>query len=110
MQKDESKTILWVDDEIDLLSAHIIFLKERGYKLIEASNGDDALASVTRGGVDLVLLDEMMPGRDGLATLVGIKEINPLLPVVMITKSEEEHLMNEAIGAQIDDYLTKPVN
>jgi DNA-binding response OmpR family regulator len=110
MQKDDTKTILWVDDEIDLLSAHIIFLKERGYKLVEASNGDDAIEAVTKGGIDLVLLDEMMPGRDGLSTLMGIKEANPLLPVIMVTKSEEEHLMNEAIGKQIDDYLTKPVN
>ena len=110
MQKDDTKTILWVDDEIDLLSAHIIFLKERGYKLVEVSNGDDAIEAVSKGGIDLVLLDEMMPGRDGLSTLVGIKEANPLLPVVMVTKSEEEHLMNEAIGKQIDDYLTKPVN
>jgi DNA-binding response OmpR family regulator len=108
--KEEPKTILWVDDEIDLLSAHIIFLKERGYNILTASNGDDAIDLVSGGGIDLVLLDEMMPGRDGLSTLVGIKDANPLLPVVMITKSEEEHLMNEAIGQKIDDYLTKPVN
>jgi DNA-binding response OmpR family regulator len=110
MQRDESKTILWVDDEIDLLSAHIIFLKDRGYNLIEASNGDDALEIVSKGGIDLVLIDEMMPGRDGLSTLEGIKDINAHLPVIMVTKSEEEHLMNEAIGKKIDDYLTKPVN
>lgn len=110
MQKEELKTILWVDDEIDLLSAHIIFLGERGYKVLEAANGDDAIEIVKKGGVDLVLLDEMMPGRDGLSTLEGIKEHNPNLPVIMVTKSEEEHLMNEAIGKKIDDYLTKPVN
>ena len=110
MQKDDAKTILWVDDEIDLLAAHIIFLKDKGYNLLEASNGDDALEIVSRGGVDLVMIDEMMPGRDGLATLEGIKDINPHLPVIMVTKSEEEHLMNEAIGKKIDDYLTKPVN
>ena len=110
MQKEDAKTILWVDDEIDLLSAHIIFLKDKGYNLLEASNGDDALEIVSKGGVDLVLIDEMMPGRDGLATLEGIKDINPHLPVIMVTKSEEEHLMNEAIGKKIDDYLTKPVN
>lgn len=109
-QKEDSKTILWVDDEIDLLSAHMIFLKERGYKVVQASNGDDAIDLVAKGGIDLVLLDEMMPGRDGLSTLVGIKDVDPLLPVVMVTKSEEEHLMNEAIGQKIDDYLTKPVN
>lgn len=110
MPKDDAKTILWVDDEIDLLSAHIIFLKEKGYDVKQASNGDDAIEIVSKGGVDLVLLDEMMPGRDGLSTLEGIKDANPLLPVIMVTKSEEEHLMNEAIGKKIDDYLTKPVN
>jgi len=110
MQKEDSKTILWVDDEIDLLAAHIIFLKDKGYNMLEASNGDDAIELVTKGGIDLVLLDEMMPGKDGLSTLMEIKDINPLMPVIMITKSEEEHLMNEAIGKKIDDYLTKPVN
>lgn len=110
MQKEEQKTILWVDDEIDLLKAHIIFLSERGYRMVEASNGDDAVELVRKGGIDLVLLDEMMPGRDGLSTLVEIKDINPNLPVIMVTKSEEEHLMDEAIGKKIDDYLTKPVN
>jgi len=110
MQKDEKKTILWVDDEIDLLKAHIIYLNERGYRMVEASNGDDAVELVRKGGIDLVLLDEMMPGRDGLSTLVGIKDINPNLPVIMVTKSEEEHLMEEAIGKKIDDYLTKPLD
>jgi CheY-like chemotaxis protein len=110
MQKEDSKTVLWVDDEIDLLAAHIIFLKDKGYNILEASNGDDAVALVTKGDIDLVLLDEMMPGKDGLSTLMEIKDINPLMPVIMITKSEEEHLMNEAIGKKIDDYLTKPVN
>jgi DNA-binding response OmpR family regulator len=110
MPKEEEKTILWVDDEIDLLKAHIIFLQERGYRVLEASNGDDAVDLVEKGGIDLVLLDEMMPGRDGLSTLVGIKDVNPNLPVIMVTKSEEEHLMEEAIGRKIDDYLTKPVN
>lgn len=110
MRKEERKTILWVDDEIDLLKAHIIYLNERGYRMVEASNGDDAVELVRKGGVDLVLLDEMMPGRDGLSTLVEIKDINPSLPVIMVTKSEEEHLMDEAIGKKIDDYLTKPVN
>lgn len=110
MQKEEQKTILWVDDEIDLLKAHIIYLSERGYRMVEASNGDDAIELVKRGGIDLVLLDEMMPGRDGLSTLVEIKDTNPNLPVIMITKSEEERLMEDAIGKKIDDYLTKPVN
>jgi len=110
MQKDDAKTILWVDDEIDLLSAHSIFLRERGYNVIEAANGDDAIEIVRKNAVDLVLLDEMMPGRDGLSTLEAIKDINANLPVIMVTKSEEEHLMDEAIGKKIDDYLTKPVN
>ena len=110
MQNESEKTILWVDDEIDLLSAHVIYLRERGYKVLEATNGDDAVEMVKNEIIDLVLLDEMMPGRDGLSTLEGIKDINPLLPVIMVTKSEEEHLMDEAIGKKIDDYLTKPVN
>ncbi len=110
MQKENLKTILWVDDEIDLLSAHVIFLKDKGYNVLQASNGDDAIEIVSKRGVDLVLLDEMMPGRDGLSTLEGIKDIDPQLPVIMVTKSEEEHLMDEAIGKKIDDYLTKPVN
>lgn len=110
MKKESTKTILWVDDEIDLLAAHMIFLRERGYKVLESTNGDDAIELVREGGVDLVLLDEMMPGRDGLSTLEGIKDISPHLPVVMVTKSEEERLMDEAIGKKIDDYLTKPVN
>jgi len=108
--KDQRKTILWVDDEIDLLKAHLLFLKDKGYNVLEANNGDDAVQLVSDGGIDLVLLDEMMPGRDGLSTLEGIKDLNPMLPVIMVTKSEEEHLMDEAIGKKIDDYLTKPVN
>lgn len=110
MQNENEKTILWVDDEIDLLSAHLIYLRERGYNVLESTNGDDAIEIVRNGGVDLVLLDEMMPGRDGLSTLEGIKDVEPLLPVIMVTKSEEEHLMDEAIGKKINDYLTKPVN
>ncbi|MCP4580346.1 MAG: bifunctional response regulator/alkaline phosphatase family protein [candidate division Zixibacteria bacterium] len=104
------KAILWVDDEIDLLKAHIIFLEERGYKVDIAANGDDAIEQVNNNHFDLVLLDEMMPGRDGLSTLVELKDIKPNLPVVMVTKSEEERLMEQAIGQKIDDYLTKPVN
>ena len=110
MSKEQTQTILWVDDEIDLLRAHLIFLQEKGYGVKEANNGDDAIELVKEGGIDLVLLDEMMPGRDGLSTLEGIKNISPSLPVIMVTKSEEEHLMDEAIGKKIDDYLTKPVN
>jgi CheY-like chemotaxis protein len=108
--KDESRRILWVDDEIDQLQAHIIFLKEKGYDVVPASSGDDAIAAVSREDFDLVLLDEMMPGKDGLSTLEEIKDIKPSLPVVMVTKSEEEDLMDQAIGRRISDYLTKPVN
>lgn len=102
--------ILWVDDEIDLLQAHIAFLEEKGISVTPCSSGDDAIELVGRQDFDLVLLDEMMPGKDGLATLDAIKDIRPHLPVVMVTKSEEETLMEEAIGQKIDDYLTKPVN
>jgi CheY-like chemotaxis protein len=108
--KEEIKNILWVDDEIDQLKSHIIFLEGRGYKVTEASNGDDAVTLVGKRSFDLVLLDEMMPGKDGLTTLEEIKEKSPHLPVIMVTKSEEENLMEQAIGQKIDDYLTKPVN
>ncbi|NQS97968.1 MAG: response regulator [candidate division Zixibacteria bacterium] len=106
----ETKKILWVDDEIDLLKSHIMFLGSKGYDVIPAANGDDAIELVRQENFDVVLLDEMMPGRDGLSTLVAMKEIRPDLPVIMITKNEEETLMEEAIGSKIDDYLTKPVN
>ncbi len=104
------KKILWVDDEIDSLKPHILFLKQKGFDVEEAISGEDALLKVRDDGFDLVLLDEMMPGKDGLTTLEEIKEIKPHLPVVMVTKSEEESLMEEAIGQKIADYLTKPVN
>jgi CheY-like chemotaxis protein len=108
--KEEIKSILWVDDEIDKLKSHIIFLEERGYKVTPVSNGNDAVSLIGKKNFDLVLLDEMMPGKDGLTTLEEIKEKNPHLPVIMVTKSEEENLMDQAIGQKIDDYLTKPVN
>ncbi len=104
------RQILWVDDEIDLLKSHIIFLAERGYEVTPVTNGEDAVALVSERGFDLVLLDEMMAGQDGLETLDEIKSVQPTLPVVMVTKSEEEELMNEAIGKRIDDYIVKPVN
>ncbi|MEP0860488.1 MAG: bifunctional response regulator/alkaline phosphatase family protein [Ignavibacterium sp.] len=106
----DKKKILWVDDEIDLLRSHIIFLSEKGYEVDTATNGEDALSMVREKVYDLIFLDEMMAGMGGLETLSKIKEINSALPVVMITKSEEESLMNEAIGGKISDYLTKPVN
>ena len=104
------RQILWVDDEIDLLKSHIIFLAERGYEVTPATNGEDAITLVSQQNFDLVLLDEMMAGMDGLSALAEIKSLYPNLPVVMVTKSEEEELMNEAISKRIDDYLVKPVN
>ena len=106
----EKINILWADDEIDLLKPHIMFLEERGYKLVTANNGATALDLVTEQHFDLVFLDENMPGITGLETLVKIKNKQPNLQVIMITKSEEESIMEEAIGSKISDYLIKPVN
>ena len=102
--------LLWVDDEIELLKAHIIFLEKKGYEVITVSNGADAIEQCQTQTFDLVLLDEQMPGLSGLETLQRIKDIQPATPVVMVTKSEEEDIMNQAIGAKIADYLIKPVN
>lgn len=102
-------TILWVDDEIELLKPQILFLRQKGYQVIEASNGVDAIEKCREAALDIVFLDEQMPGMSGLETLTDIKNIQPSIPVVMITKSEEEHLMEDAIGSQISDYLIKPV-
>ncbi len=102
--------ILWADDEIDLLKPHIIFLEEKGYEVTIAKSGDEALDKVYADSFDIVFLDENMPGMSGLETLTDIKSKQPGLPVVMITKSEEESIMNEAIGSNISDYLIKPVN
>jgi CheY-like chemotaxis protein len=102
--------ILWVDDEIELLRPHILFLEEKGYAMTPVTNASDALELVRKDQFDLVLLDEQMPGMDGLSALQEIKAISPFLPVVMVTKSEEESVMEDAIGGRIDDYLTKPVN
>jgi CheY-like chemotaxis protein len=106
----DKKNLLWVDDEIDLLRSHIIFLSEKGYEVDTAMNGADAISAVKEKTYDLIFLDEMMAGMGGLETLAQIKEMNPNIPVVMITKSEEETLMDDAIGGKISDYLTKPVN
>ncbi|MGM9778398.1 MAG: PglZ domain-containing protein [Prevotella sp.] len=103
-------TLLWVDDEIEHLRAHIIFLEKKGYEVVTVSNGDDAIDLCRQRSFDLVLLDEMMPGLSGLETLQAIKAIAPSMPVVMVTKSEEENIMNQAIGSKISDYLIKPVN
>ncbi len=102
--------LLWVDDEIELLHAHIIFLEKKGYEVVTVSNGTDAIDYCRQRKFDLILLDEMMPGISGLETLQRIKQISPSTPVVMVTKSEEENIMNQAIGSKIADYLIKPVN
>lgn len=102
--------LLWADDEIELLNGHIIFLKSKGYDVISVTNGQDAIEACKEEVFDLVLLDENMPGLSGLETLSKIKEITPATPVVMVTKSEEEDIMEEAIGSKIADYLIKPVN
>lgn len=102
--------ILWADDEIDLLRPHILFLENKGYQVTTAKSGDEALDFVEDNHYDVVFLDENMPGVSGLDALVSIKKIRKSLPIVMITKSEEEHIMEEAIGGEISDYLIKPVN
>lgn len=102
--------VMWVDDEIDILEAHKIFLEMKGYKVITFSNGYDAVDYLVENPTDIVLLDESMPGMSGLETLSRVKEIHPHLPIVLVTKNETETLMEEAIGAQIADYLIKPVN
>ena len=102
--------LLWADDEMELLRAHLLFLEKKGYEVVTVTNGTDAIEECQKGSFDLVLLDEMMPGLSGLETLERIKEITPQTPVVMVTKSEEEDIMNQAIGQQIADYLIKPVN
>lgn len=102
--------ILWVDDEIDLLKPHIIFLEGKGYNVDTINNGGEAIDLVSEKHYDLVILDENMPGLNGLETLEQIKAIHASLPVVMITKSEEESIMDNAIGSKISDYLIKPVN
>ena len=102
--------LLWVDDEIEQLRAHIMFLEKKGYEIVTVSNGTDAIDQCRQRNFDLVLLDEQMPGISGLETLRKLKEINPSIIVVMVTKSEEENIMEQAIGQKIADYLIKPVN
>lgn len=102
--------ILWIDDEIDSLKSQILFLKNKGYEVTPLTNGYDALELLKEKAIDVVLLDESMPGMTGLETLAKIKEVLPQMPVVMVTKNEAEYIMEEAIGAQITDYLIKPVN
>ncbi len=102
--------ILWADDEIDLLKPHILFLEQKGYDIDTVNSGLDAVEKVETSNYDVIFLDEMMPGMTGLEALQQIKVLKPQIPVVMITKSEEEHIMDDAIGAKIADYLIKPIN
>ncbi|MDP4266281.1 MAG: bifunctional response regulator/alkaline phosphatase family protein [Bacteroidota bacterium] len=106
----QKTTILWVDDEIDLLKSHVLFLNEKGFEVITAVSGNDALELIGKYNFDIVFLDENMPGMSGLEVLNVIKNTHPNIPVVMITKSEEETIMEDAIGNKIADYLIKPVN
>ncbi|UXE67517.1 MAG: PglZ domain-containing protein [Chryseotalea sp. WA131a] len=103
-------TILWADDEIDLLKPHILFLQQRGYDITPVNNGSDAVELAEGRAFDIVFLDEHMPGMSGLEALTQIKSNKPNLPIVMITKNEEERIMEDAIGGKIDDYLIKPIN
>ncbi len=105
-----SVQILWVDDQIDLLKSHIMFLEQKNYKVTRCTNGADAIDMIGKYNFDIVFLDENMPGLSGLDTLSEIKQVRANLPVIMITKSEEEYIMEEAIGSKISDYLIKPVN
>src|SRR5437762_14265973 len=110
MKEEPKRRVLWADDEIDLLTPHIRFLEQKGFAVAPVANGEDALDELGRGRFDVVLLDENMPGMGGLATLDQIKARDLQVPVILVTKSEEESLMNEAIGRHITDYLIKPVN
>ena len=102
--------ILWVDDEIDLLKPHILFLQKKNYEVQTCKSGTEALELIEEENFDIIFLDENMPGLTGLETLAEIKERRETVPVVMITKSEEEYIMEEAICSKIADYLIKPVN
>ncbi len=102
--------ILWVDDEIELLKPHVMFLAAKGYEVDTCNNGYDAVDMATATAYDLIILDEMMPGMTGLETLPLIKNVRPATPVIMVTKSEEENIMDKAIGSKIADYIIKPVN
>ena len=102
--------ILWVDDNIDELRSHVMYLGEKGYEVEGVTNGLDALEVLRQKDFDAILLDEMMPGMGGLETLEALRKINAHIPVIMITKSEAEDLMTRAIGKRIDDYLVKPVS
>ena len=102
--------ILWVDDEIDHLKPHILFLEDKGFSISTATNGADAVIMVKENNFQLILMDQFMPGQDGIQTIEEFNEIRPNLPVIMITKSEEEWLMDEAISQKISQFLIKPVS
>lgn len=102
--------ILWVDDEIDLLKSHVLFLQNKGYEIDTCNNGADAIEMARTTPYNLIILDEMMPGMTGLETLPMLKDIRPTTPIIMVTKSEEESIMDKAIGSKIADYIIKPVN
>ena len=110
MNTNTDAKILWVDDEIELLKPHILTLQNRGCVVDTCNNGYDAIDMVTEHSYDMIILDEMMPGMTGLETLPLIKDIRPTTPVIMVTKSEEEDIMDKAIGSKIADYIIKPVN
>src|SRR6185503_19682130 len=105
-----TKRILWIDDEVDLFEPHLLFLRQRGYEVDTTTNGDDALALARGQRYDLVLLDEQMPGRRGLDVLSELRREEPHARVVMVTKSEEDRTMVEAIGQRVDEYLVKPAS
>jgi DNA-binding response OmpR family regulator len=106
----ENIKILWVDDEIENLKPHVLFLEMKNYNVTTCNNGRDAIDIFEEGNFDIVFLDENMPGMSGLETLAEMKEKKSSTPMIMITKSEEEYIMEEAIGSKIADYLIKPVN
>ncbi|HEY7861681.1 MAG TPA: response regulator, partial [Gemmatimonadaceae bacterium] len=104
------KSVLWIDDEGDLLESHRIFLREKGFEVESATNADDAVEMLRRRAYGIVLLDEQMPGKRGLEAYREIRELDPLLPIIMVTKSEEDATLKEAIGVDVRDYLVKPIN
>ncbi|TET77700.1 response regulator [candidate division TA06 bacterium] len=108
--KKSGKRILWVDDEIEALSSHVYLLEGRGYEVSTATNGDDGVSLLKSESFDLILLDQMMPGMDGITTLAELRRLDSNVPIVMVTKSEEESLMDEAFGRDVADFLVKPIN
>jgi len=105
----KTKRVLWIDDEVESLRSHILALAERGYEIVPASSGDDGAELLKEGGYDAVLLDQMMPGLDGISTLERLRRIDPSVPIIMVTQNSDEGLINEALGRKIDDFLVKPL-